>query len=54
MAETPQSTVRLTKADHKNIDKVKVIMKSKNIPENSITRSSAIQFALAETAKGAR
>lgn len=51
MTETKQSNIRLSKADHKNLDAVKKVMRSRNIPENLITKSSAIQFALAEVAK---
>ena len=50
MAEA--TTLRLSKDGHKNIDKIKKIMKSMNMPDSAITRSSAIEFALAETAKG--
>jgi hypothetical protein len=48
------SSIRLNKADIKNIDAVKVLMHKANIPENLVTKSSAIQWALAQTAKGGK
>lgn len=52
MAETPQQTIRLSKEAHKNIDRIKRMMKSLNLPDSAISRSSAIEFALAKTAEG--
>jgi hypothetical protein len=48
---TRQTNVRLNKTDIKNIDAIKILMHKANIPENLVTKSSAIQWALAQTAK---
>lgn len=49
-----QNNVRLNKTDIKNIDAVKILMVKANIPENLVTKSSAIQWALAQTAKAGK
>ena len=52
--DTKQTNIRLNKNDIKNIDAIKALMRKANIPENLITKSSAIQWALAVTAKGGK
>ena len=49
--DTRQNNIRLNKNDIKNIAAVKVLMQAANIPENLITKSSAIQWSLAQTAR---
>jgi hypothetical protein len=51
---TRQTNIRLNKTDIKNIDSIKILMHKANIPENLVTKSSAIQWALAQTAKGGK
>lgn len=51
--DTRQTNIRLNKTDIKNIDAVKTLMLQANIPENLVTKSSAIQWALAQMAKKA-
>lgn len=47
-------SVRLNKADYKNITAIKALMRKASIPNNLITLSSAIQWALAQMAQMAK